>query len=208
MGFDTHSPANRFRLTRPLARRFHAVRPIRSLILLAVAGIACAGCHCSAPQRPAAALRVPGTGMVVGRNWGTLPPVRVRNARSWQPMQAVFLSGRVRHNPVYMKDLDHNARFSGNACGFWASSQRELVGVADIPWFYVNLAVCPIMMLERPPFTMETSAAANYRPIYHGQLSAESGSPARNERNDTNVSITKLKAINGKNGENAKNNPQ
>ncbi len=202
MRINTQSQANRLRMTGSNAGECRtAGRVIRSLIVLVAAGIGCAGCQCSAPQRPAAELTVPGTDMVVGRHWGTLPPVTVRNARSWQPMQAVFLQGEVRHNPVYMKDLDHDARFSGNASGFCANSRRELIGVADIPWFYVNLAVCPIMMLARPPFMMETSAPSDYRPIYYGQLTAEYGTSARNQ---TSVSITKLNAISGKNGENVK----
>ena len=181
MGIGTQSPANHSHLAGLAAGRCEtAVRAVCRLMVLAAAGMGCAGCHCNTPDRSAAALTAPGTGMVVGRQWGTLPPVTVRNARPWQPMDAVFLGGAVRHNPVYMKDLDHDARFSGNAVAFCVTSRQELIGLADIPWFYINLAICPIMMLERPPLMMETSAAADSRPIYNGRISAKTDSPARN----------------------------
>ncbi len=203
MGIDTHSPANQSHLTAMAAGPCKtAARVACRLMFMGAVVMGCASCHCGEPDHSAAELTVPGTGMVVGRDWGTLPPVTVHNAHQWQPIHAVFLDTAVRHNPVYMKDLDHNAKFSGNASTFCVTSRQELIGLADIPWFYINLAVCPIMMLERPPFVMETSAAADYRPIYNGQISAKTDWPARSH---LIVSARKLNTNTGKNGENVKN---
>ncbi len=139
-----------------------------SLLLASMAAIA--GCQCQ-NSSPPAAMVVPGTSYTVSRNWGTLPPVTVHNARNWPMMQASYLSGNVRHNPVYLKDIDHNAEYSGSALTPCSVAERELTGIADIPWFYINLAISPIMMLQRPPLSSEVSSSSNIPPIYNGRLS-------------------------------------
>ncbi len=109
---------------------------------------------------------VPGTGMGIGATWGTLPVPACATHRPWPIMHAVYCAAPVRHNPVYMHDLDANSKFDDRP----ASWNAITINVLNIPWFYVNLAITPGLMVVHPPLQVCKSPLRVPQKAYNGML--------------------------------------
>ena len=117
----------------------------------------------SCSRRP---LTVPGTDMTIGANWGRMTAMAKSTRRSWPAMEVMYYSGAVKHNPIYMRDLDSHSHFHhGNV-----TATREAVGLANIPWFYANLIMTPVLMCVNPPWVQVVSVPRHISPIYQGYL--------------------------------------
>ncbi len=44
------------------------------------------------------------------------------------------------------------------------------IGLANIPWFYANLAITPVLMCIHPPLAQVSSVPRGISPIYQGYL--------------------------------------
>ena len=115
------------------------------------------------PGRP---LAVPGTDMTIGANWGRMPPMTEAIHRPWPAMKSDYFSGVVKHNPIYLRDLDAKSHYRDCNPTFC----QEAIGLANIPWFYTNLAITPVLMCLNPPWTQVCSVPRHISPIYQGYL--------------------------------------
>ncbi len=111
-------------------------------------------------------LVVPGTGMGIGAHWGTLSLPACAGRRPWPVMHAVYLTAPVRHNPVYMHDLDSNSTLYAQP----ASWRAVTLSLLDIPWFYMNLAITPALMVVHPPLQVRISSRRVRQQVYNGKL--------------------------------------
>lgn len=120
----------------------------------------------SVSRAAAGRLVVPGTGLAIGATWGTLPAPAGATHRPWPAMHAKYQTAAVRCNPVYLHDLDSNTSFDNRP----ASWQATTISLLNIPWFCVNLAITPALMVAHPPFEQVTSSVGVAEPIYNGFL--------------------------------------
>ena len=111
-------------------------------------------------------LAVPGTGMVIGANWGRMTPMAEATHRTWPAMKSDYFTGVVKHNPIYLRDLDADSHFRNGNPTF----DQETIGLCNIPWFYANLAITPILMCVKPPLAQVDSVPRHISPIYQGYL--------------------------------------
>jgi hypothetical protein len=151
---------------------------LSALAMIASAGLG--GCSTDKPPAAAAALNmhahgghcevkaimVPGTGMAIGANWGRMEPLLATAHRPWPAMQALYDAGVIKHNPVYLRDLDARQDFRGKNPSFG----QEARGLSNIPWFYANLAITPVLMCIHPPLAEVCSVPGAVSPIYQGYL--------------------------------------
>ncbi|NNM87101.1 MAG: hypothetical protein HKL95_01120 [Phycisphaerae bacterium] len=111
-------------------------------------------------------LVVPGTNMGIGAHWGTLSVPAVAGRRPWPVMRAIYLTAPVRHNPVYMHDLDLGSKLYEQP----ASWHAVMASVLNIPWFYMNLAITPALMVVHPPLQVRKSPIRVREQVYNGKL--------------------------------------
>ena len=137
----------------------------------------CSANHPAAPQAamnirrdkgncPGRALSVPGTDMTIGANWGRMTPMTEAIHRPWPAMKSDYFSGVAKHNPIYLRDLDAKSHFRDRNPTFC----QEAIGLGNIPWFYANLAITPVLMCLNPPWTQVCSVPGHISPIYQGYL--------------------------------------
>ncbi len=112
------------------------------------------------------AIAVPETGMVIGASWGRMEPLREATHRSWNKMRVTYVNDAVKHNPVYMRDLDAGSHFAEGR----AAVKQDVVSPVEIPWFYLNLTVTPVLMCIQPPLATVCTVPRGISPIYKGYL--------------------------------------
>ena len=127
--------------------------------------------HLAQARRHTGLLVVPGTGMGIGADWGTLSVPAGSAHRPWPVMHAVYLTAPLRHNPVYMHDLDSSSQLYAQP----ASWRAVTMSLLNIPWFYVNLAITPALMVVHPPLQVRKSSLQVPQQVYKGML--PSGGP-------------------------------
>ncbi len=153
-------------------------------MLLAIPGLLSgliSGCSSNQPAEPRAAmaggracgtrvgqsrLAVPCTDAIIGANWGRMKPMAQAQHRPWAMMTVHYFSGVVKHNPVYLWDLDACGHFRNHPPSF----RQEAIGLGNIPWFYANLAITPVLMCFNPPWAQVCSVPRCISPIYEGHL--------------------------------------
>ncbi len=113
-----------------------------------------------------APITVPDTELAIGANWGRMRPLTAAQHRPWPRMNVYYFSGVVKHNPVYLRDLDSHSHFRNHPPSF----RQEAVGLGNIPWFYANLAITPVLMCLNPPWAQVYSVPRCITPIYEGYL--------------------------------------
>jgi len=130
--------------------------------------LAAAGCSQTPDQSAEKPIPVPDTGMVIEPDWGQPEGLNTTAARPWPAMNVTYVNGTVTHNPTYMHDLDEPLEYRDRPPTF----TEEMIGFANVPWFYVNLGITPILMCFQPPLMQVYSTGVAPESIYSGYLPA------------------------------------
>jgi hypothetical protein len=128
-----------------------------------------AGCSQTPPEQCAAKpMSVPGTSMVLEPDWGVPTQQYTAAVRPLPVMNVTYVNGTVAHNPIYMHDLDEPLEYRDRPPTFG----EEMVGLANIPWFYVNLGITPVLMCFELPLKQVYSSGVAPEGVYNGNLPA------------------------------------
>ncbi len=86
--------------------------------------------------------------------------------RAWPDEQTTYKAAVVKHKPVYFFDIENEIpiKTKGDSVGNWAGAAIE------IPWFYANAALLPVLMVLEPPLVQRTTERLGQDPIYFGYL--------------------------------------
>ena len=128
------------------------------------AAMAAGVCRGTRTGQPLAA--IPSTELTIGANWGRMQPMAAAQHRPWPRMNAYYFSGVVKHNPVYLRDLDAQSHLRDQN----PTLGQEAIGLGNIPWFYANLAITPVLLCLNPPWAQVCSVPRCISPIYQGYL--------------------------------------
>jgi hypothetical protein len=100
-------------------------------------------------------------------SWGQGLVIQDYPHRPWAEVTATYQDGTVRHNPVYYYNIQEHLpvpQNSGTTNGDIISSFYE------IPWFYLNTAALPVLMVLEPPLAQRTTAHESADPNFRGHL--------------------------------------
>ena len=110
---------------------------------------------------------VPGTPWSVDFDWGEIAPLDNYPHRAWPDDQTTYVQADVKHNPVYYFNIQPHLPVKQND----GSYQGEAVsGIIEFPWFYVNTAALPVLMILDPPLAQRTTERLSENPVYLGHL--------------------------------------
>ena len=126
---------------------------------------------CKAPPPTHQPLAVPGTGMTIGTDWGTLPAMASYPHRAWPDQHVNYQSSDTKHNPLYFTDLTN--RMAGDPYGNYERGKAPacpVVQAVDIPWFYGNLVAWPFLLAIDCPFAQRTTSVHWQQPAFTGHL--------------------------------------
>lgn len=129
------------------------------------------------PQLPAnpgsvpmvGATQVPGTAWSVDHSWGQGLVLQESAHRAWPESTGYYESGAIKHNPTYYYHLQPTLNMQqpdGSFRGDWVSN------LVEIPWFYLNTAALPVLMILEPPLAQRTTDRLPQDPNYNGHLPA------------------------------------
>jgi hypothetical protein len=110
---------------------------------------------------------VPGTGWAIDHSWGQGLVLTDAPHRAWPETKGIYESGRVKHNPAYYYNLQPYldvTQPNGSYSGDWLSNLYE------VPWFYLNTAALPVLMILEPPLAQRTTDRVSQDPNYLGHL--------------------------------------
>jgi hypothetical protein len=114
---------------------------------------------------------VTGTPWTLDYSWGQVPVLTDSPHRAWPQSETTYQVANVKHDPIYFFNLQDQLpmrQVNGGWAGDWVSNAVE------VPWFYLNTAALPVLMVLEPPFAQRTSDRSGIDPNYHGHL-PESG---------------------------------
>jgi hypothetical protein len=110
---------------------------------------------------------VPGTPWSVDFSWGQGIQLQDYPHRPWPDTTTGYQVANVKHNPVYYFNVGEvlpQARSAGTLRGDFVSDLYE------IPWFYLQTAALPVLMVLEPPLAQRTSDRSSTDPLYRGYL--------------------------------------
>ena len=109
---------------------------------------------------------VPGTGWAIDDSWGQVLPLENYAHRAWPDEQTTYKAAVVKHKPVYYFDIENEIPIKTK--GDWVGNGAG--AAIEIPWFYANTALLPVLMVLEPPLLQRTTERLGKDPIYHGYL--------------------------------------
>jgi hypothetical protein len=110
---------------------------------------------------------VPDTGWAIDHSWGQGLVLQDYAHRAWPDTRGTYVSGAVKHNPAYYYNLQPYldvTQPNGSWGGDWVSNLYE------IPWFYLNTAALPVLMILEPPLAQRTTDRVSQDPNFLGHL--------------------------------------
>jgi hypothetical protein len=110
---------------------------------------------------------IPGGDWAVDHSWGQNLTLTNYPHRNWAPTTAVYQTATIAHNPTYYFNLQEHLpvkQNDGTLRGDLRSTSYE------IPWFYLNTAALPILMVLEPPLAQRTTAVPERNPDFMGHL--------------------------------------
>jgi hypothetical protein len=114
---------------------------------------------------------VPGTGMVIESNWGSVDALADYPHRAWPNMGTNYQSGDVKANPKYTQDLTTILFGHDNEQYEWGTGPANpLVDYLDVPWGFLNFAAIPARMFVDPPLAQRTTSTQWKRGVFQGHL--------------------------------------
>ncbi len=128
--------------------------------------------HAPAPSNHT--LKVPGTGMTIDREWGSIAAMPNYPHRAWPDTKVNYQSGDTKHNPLYFGDATTLVIGAPNN-NYERGSEVycPIVEASDIPWFYGNLVALPFLMVIDCPFAQRTTSTHWDKPVFRGHLPQE-----------------------------------
>lgn len=88
--------------------------------------------------------------------------------RAWPESTAYYKDALVKHNPVYYFNLQEHEKYApqnrGTLKGGWISNAFE------VPWFFVNTAMLPVLMALEPPLAQRASIQSSNDPNFLAHL--------------------------------------
>jgi hypothetical protein len=127
------------------------------------------------PENPGS---VPMTGSImapdgdwpVDFSWGQGLVLENAPHRAWPETTAYYKDAIIYHNPVYYFNLQEHmdvAQDPGTCKGDWISTAYE------VPWFYFNTAILPILMALEPPLAQRMTVRTSQDPNFLAHLPKE-----------------------------------
>jgi hypothetical protein len=112
--------------------------------------------------------QVPGTPWAIDFDWGEIAPLENVPHRAWPDDQTTYVQADVKHNPVYYFSLATVLGVKND--GSYVSEGQQ--GLIDFPWFYLNTAALPVLMILEPPLQQRTTEYLAQNPVYLGHQPA------------------------------------
>jgi len=110
---------------------------------------------------------MPGGDWSVDFSWGQGVVLQDYPHRPWAEVTATYEEGTVRHNPVYYYNIQEHLPVPQNT----GTTKGDIISSAyEIPWFYLNTAVLPVLMVLEPPLAQRTTAHPSGDPNFRGHL--------------------------------------
>lgn len=110
---------------------------------------------------------MPGGDFAVGHDWGQGLTLTEALHRDWPTTTAHYEVVHAIYNPLYYTDLQKQLPVGQNN-GSYCSDVTT--GLIDIPWFYAQTMILPILMVFEPPFTQLQAGVPTPDPNYNGYL--------------------------------------
>jgi hypothetical protein len=110
---------------------------------------------------------VPDTGWAIDHSWGQGLVLQDAPHRAWPDTQGHYVTGDVKHNPTYFFNVQpylNMQQNNGSTQGDWISN------LVEVPWFYLNAAALPVLMVLEPPLAQRTSDRVSQDPNFLGHL--------------------------------------
>ncbi|HVX86832.1 MAG TPA: hypothetical protein VH253_18765 [Phycisphaerae bacterium] len=125
------------------------------------------------PEKPPAhptigSIPVAGTGWRVQFWWGENLPMANYPHRDWPVSTTTYQAAQVKHNPTYYWYFQDFVPGANRNVGTFAGDYYS--DLYEVPWFYVNTAILPVLMVIQEPFTQVTTERLGADPIYFGYL--------------------------------------
>lgn len=112
---------------------------------------------------------MPGGDFLVDHAWGqglTLPEYPHRD---WPATTALYETPHATHNPLFFTNVQEQLPVPQNDGTYRANVKSAFI---EIPWFYVNSAVLPLLMVLECPMAKRHTDVITPDPIYNGYLPA------------------------------------
>ncbi len=110
---------------------------------------------------------VPGTGWSIDHSWGQVMPLNNYPHRAWPETKGTYENGDVKNNPVYYYTIQDHLNVPQNDGSVKADWTSE---VYEVPWWYVNTAILPVLMVLEPPLAQRSTRLPSADPNYNGHL--------------------------------------
>ncbi|HVS70684.1 MAG TPA: hypothetical protein VHQ47_05455 [Phycisphaerae bacterium] len=125
------------------------------------------------PEKPPAhptigSVPVAGTGWRVQFWWGENLPMESYPHRNWPESQTTYQAAQVKHDPTYYWYFQDFVPGANKNVGTFAGDYYS--DLYEVPWFYVNTAILPALMVIQEPFSQVRTERLGADPIYLGYL--------------------------------------
>ena len=112
---------------------------------------------------------VPGTSWTLDHYWGEIAPLESAPHRAWPDDQTTYVQADVKHNPLYYFSIQPHLPVKQNDGSYKGDA---VSGIIEFPWFYVNTAALPVLMILDPPLQQRTTERLSESSVYLGHLPA------------------------------------
>jgi hypothetical protein len=114
---------------------------------------------------------VPGTGMVIESNWGTVEALANYPHRAWANSGTNYQSGDTKANPKYTQDLTTILYGHDNEqYEYGTGPANPLADYIDVPWGYGNFLAIPVLMFIDLPLAQRTTSTQWKHGVFQGHL--------------------------------------
>lgn len=113
-------------------------------------------------------MAVAGTPWVAEYSWGEGLPMQSYPHRDWGVSTGTYHAQQVKHNPTYYFFFQDFVPGTGHNTGTYAGN--IVADLYEVPWFYVNTAILPALMVIQEPFAQVRTERLGQDPRFLGYL--------------------------------------
>ncbi len=110
---------------------------------------------------------LPGGDWAVDHSWGQGLTLNDFPHRDWPQSTATYQTINAKHDPLYFFNLQEHLPVKQND----GSTRGNIRSVTyEVPWFYINTAALPVLMVLEPPLAQRSTSSPTQDPNYNGHL--------------------------------------
>ena len=127
------------------------------------------------PQNPGT-MPIPGSTQTpdgdwtIDNSWGQGLVLENYPHRPWPDSTAYYADGDIKNNPLYYFNFQEHVAMQQNSGTYAADVATTLI---EVPWFFLNTAALPVLMVLEPPLAQRTTQRPSADPNFRGHLPAD-----------------------------------